>query len=125
MQRDPSGTRCARPLTVAERRVYHPRMSVRRAIWRAAALGLAAALAAGAGRASDRLDMRLRQVEGAFREGDAAALRPAFATSGKIRVDLRDLTEGQGWYASGQLRSCSPAFSRTTPPARSSSGRTT
>jgi hypothetical protein len=79
-------------------------MPLRRAIGRAAALGLAAALAAGEALPSDGLDVRLRQVEDAFREGDAALLRPAFATSGKVRVDLKDLTSGQGWYASGQLQ---------------------
>ncbi len=72
-------------------------------IW-PAALAVVAALAAGEAFPSDRLDVRLRQVEGAFREGDATALRPAFATSGKVRVDLKDLTSGQGWYASGQLQ---------------------
>jgi len=79
-------------------------MSVRLAVGRAAALGLTAALVAGGARASDRLDMRLRQVESAFREGDATALRPSFAASGKVRAELKDLTEGPGWYASGQLQ---------------------
>jgi len=79
-------------------------MSVRLAAGRAAAFGLTAALVAGGARASERLDMRLRQVESAFREGDATALRPSFATSGKVRVELKDFTGGPGWYASGQLQ---------------------
>lgn len=88
-----------------EARVYHPSMTMRGARGlRAALLGLAPALLARDAPAVDGLDARLRQVESAFREGDSAALRASFATSGKVRVDLKDLTEGLGWYACGQLQ---------------------
>jgi hypothetical protein len=50
------------------------------------------------------LTARIRRVEAAFRRGDATELRASFAAAGKVRVELRDLTEGQSWYASGQLQ---------------------
>jgi hypothetical protein len=47
---------------------------------------------------------RLRSIEGAFERGDATALRVSFSTAGKVRVDLKDLTDGQRWYAPSQLQ---------------------
>jgi hypothetical protein len=47
---------------------------------------------------------RLHTIEGAFRGGDAQSLRSAFPASGKVRVDLRELTEGPSAYAAGQLQ---------------------
>jgi hypothetical protein len=74
----------------------------------------AAALAAAAGlndspllRAEGpdpQLSSRLQRIETAFRGGDAGALRSCVASSGKVRVDLRDLTEGPASYGPGQLQ---------------------
>ena len=74
----------------------------------------AAALAAAAGLhhspllqaddANPQLSSRLQRIESAFRGGDAGALRPCFASSGKVRVDLKDLTEGPASYGPGQLQ---------------------
>jgi hypothetical protein len=50
------------------------------------------------------LSLRLRQIEGAFREGNAASLRSALASSGKVRLDLDQLTPGPASYAPGQLQ---------------------
>jgi hypothetical protein len=47
---------------------------------------------------------RLRHVEAAFRQGDARALRECLSESAKVRVDLPDLTQGQGLYGAGQLQ---------------------
>src|SRR5688572_10604714 len=63
---------------------------------------LAGPLGAAAAEADPSLASRLRRIESAFRSGDAAALRPSFA-AGKVRVDLRDLTDGPGSFGSGQL----------------------
>jgi hypothetical protein len=51
-----------------------------------------------------QLSSRLQRIESAFRGGDAGALRPCFASSGKVRVDLRDLTDGPASYGPGQLQ---------------------
>jgi hypothetical protein len=51
-----------------------------------------------------RLTFRLQHIESAFRGGDAGALRPSFASTGKVRVDLKDLTEGPVSYGPGQLQ---------------------
>lgn len=53
---------------------------------------------------NEALWARLRRIEGAFREGDANALRLSFPSAGKIRVEIKDLTEGQSWYAPAQLQ---------------------
>jgi hypothetical protein len=50
------------------------------------------------------LQERLQRIESAFRDGDASALRRSFATSGKLRVDLKNLTEGQEAYGASQLQ---------------------
>lgn len=47
---------------------------------------------------------RLQRIESAFRQGDADALRLSFAATGKLRVDLKDLTDGQESYGAGQLQ---------------------
>lgn len=49
------------------------------------------------------LASRLRRIEGAFRNGDAGSLRPAFTASAKVRVDLKDVMEGPGSYGPSQL----------------------
>jgi hypothetical protein len=46
----------------------------------------------------------LRRIESAFREGDAGSLRLSFSSGGRVRVELRDLAEGQGAYGAGQLQ---------------------
>jgi Domain of unknown function (DUF4440) len=51
-----------------------------------------------------QLSSRLQRIESAFRGGDAGALRPCFAASGKVRVDLKDLTDGPASYGPGQLQ---------------------
>ena len=50
------------------------------------------------------LSTRLSRIESAFRQCDANALRLSFPASGKVRVDLDDLTDGQGSYGPGQLQ---------------------
>ena len=74
----------------------------------AAALVAAAGLLYGASLPADDVDpqlsSRLQRIESAFRGGDAGALRPCFAATGKVRVDLRDLTEGPASYGPGQLQ---------------------
>lgn len=75
---------------------------------RSAGAALIAVLLSGAGAAraatlDPALSTRLRRIEGAFRGGDAASLRPIFTTSGKVRVDLKDVMEGPGSYGSSQL----------------------
>ncbi len=47
---------------------------------------------------------RLQRIESAFRQGDATALRLSFSATGKLWVDLKDLTEGQELYGAGQLQ---------------------
>jgi hypothetical protein len=72
-------------------------------------LALAVVLGAASGAAWAQplpagLQARLQRIEAAFREGDASALRGSFAASGKMRVDLKDLTEGQEAYGASQLQ---------------------
>jgi hypothetical protein len=50
------------------------------------------------------LSSRLRRIETAFRDGDAGSLRASFASGARLRVELPDLTEGQGSYGAGQLQ---------------------
>jgi hypothetical protein len=57
----------------------------------------------GAADIDQALEARLRRIEAAFRDGDAAGVRLSSAPSGKVRVDLRDLTSGPGSYGPGQL----------------------
>ena len=47
---------------------------------------------------------RLRRVESAFRQSDANSLRLSFTDAGKMRVDIKDLTDGQETYGAGQLQ---------------------
>jgi hypothetical protein len=47
---------------------------------------------------------RLQRIESAFRQGDAGSLRLSFPATGKMRVDLKGLTDGQESYGSGQLQ---------------------
>lgn len=69
--------------------------------WTAAALALTAAAPVGV---DARLLSRLRQIEGAFRSGDASALRSSCSSGGKVRVDLKAPVEAQGSYGPGQLQ---------------------
>jgi len=78
-------------------------MSVGDACLRLLAVALLLVDAAAASGAED-LPGRLRQVERAFRDGDATTLRLSIVTDGKVRVGLRDMTDGQGWYSPGQLQ---------------------
>ena len=74
----------------------------------AAALAVAAGLGYGpvlhADGVDPQLSSRLQRIESAFRGGDAGALRPCFVSSGKVRVDLRELTGGPTSYGPGQLQ---------------------
>ncbi len=55
------------------------------------------------GRVTDAsLAGQLRRIETAFRGSDARALRSSFST-GRVRVDLKGLTDGPGAYGAGQL----------------------
>jgi hypothetical protein len=66
---------------------------------------LVAALAEPAPAGPDAaLQSRLRRIESAFRDGSASALRHSFSESGKVRVDLKDLTDEPASYGSGQLQ---------------------
>jgi hypothetical protein len=66
-------------------------------------LGCAGSAPASAAPAVDAgLSARLRRVETAFRTGSASTLRSGL-TAGKVRVDLRELTDGAGTYGAGQL----------------------
>jgi len=69
-------------------------------------LMLALAVVPDVGRSdpSTGLSVRLRQIEGAFRDGSAASLRSSLASSGKVRLDLDELTPGPASYAPGQLQ---------------------
>ena len=53
---------------------------------------------------SDALRSRLTRIEGAFREGNAGSLRKSFSETGKVRVDLKDLTDEPASYGGGQLQ---------------------
>jgi hypothetical protein len=50
------------------------------------------------------LRSRLSRIEGAFRSGSAGTLRQSFSESGKVRVDLKDLTDEPASYGCGQLQ---------------------
>jgi hypothetical protein len=50
------------------------------------------------------LRARLSRIEGAFKSGSAGSLRQSFSESGKVRVDLKDLTEEPASYGCGQLQ---------------------
>jgi hypothetical protein len=64
---------------------------------------LAAPPPAAAQGADAALDARLRSIETAFRRGDASGVRSSSAATGKVRVDLRELTNGPGSYGPRQL----------------------
>jgi hypothetical protein len=70
----------------------------------AAATGLHPGPSLRAAELHPELSSRLQRIESAFRDGDAAALRPCFASTGKVRVDLRSLTDGPASYGPGQLQ---------------------
>jgi hypothetical protein len=50
------------------------------------------------------LRSRLSRIEGAFRDGSAGSLRQSFSEAGKVRVDLKDLTDEPASYGCGQLQ---------------------
>jgi len=50
------------------------------------------------------LRSRLSRIEGAFRDGSAGSLRQSFSETGKVRVDLKDLTDEPASYGCGQLQ---------------------
>ena len=50
------------------------------------------------------LTSRLSRIEGAFRDGSAGSLRQSFSETGKVRVDLKDLTDEPASYGCGQLQ---------------------
>ncbi|HET8647394.1 MAG TPA: hypothetical protein VFO85_17990, partial [Vicinamibacteria bacterium] len=58
----------------------------------------------GSARQEDPLWSRLRRIEGAFRAGDAAALRASFPASAKLRVDLPGVPGCPASYGPGQLQ---------------------
>jgi hypothetical protein len=49
------------------------------------------------------LDSRLVRIETALRQGDASSLRLSFSKTGKVRVEIRDLSDGRPSYGAGQL----------------------
>jgi len=53
---------------------------------------------------SGALRSRLNRIEVAFRDGSAGSLRRSFSETGKVRVDLKDLTEEPASYGCGQLQ---------------------
>jgi hypothetical protein len=54
--------------------------------------------------ATTALRSRLSRIEGAFRSGSAGSLRQSFSETGKVRVDLKELTEEPASYGCGQLQ---------------------
>src|SRR6185436_14835022 len=50
------------------------------------------------------LRTRLSRIEGAFRSGSAGSLRQSFSETGKVRVDLKELTDEPASYGCGQLQ---------------------
>jgi hypothetical protein len=95
--------------------VYHPTdMTVLgggwlRAVTLTAALVAALLLLALAGPApgeepNPALRTRLSRIEGAFRSGSAGSLRQSFSEAGKVRVDLKELTDEPASYGCGQLQ---------------------
>jgi hypothetical protein len=100
-------------IDVKEHEVYHPtRMGGGwlRAVTLTAALVAALLLMALAGAApgeepaTTALRSRLSRIEGAFRSGSAGSLRQSFSESGKVRMDLKELTEEPASYGCGQLQ---------------------
>jgi hypothetical protein len=65
-------------------------------------VGAASRLSAFASATDPALTARLQRIESAFRSGNAGALRASFS-GGKVRVDLKGLTDGPGAYGAGQL----------------------
>jgi hypothetical protein len=80
------------------------RKSFRALLVASAWLAASTAHAAASDLDDEALRSRLRRVEAAFRQGDAGALRGCFSDKAKVRVELGDLTEGEGLYGAGQLQ---------------------
>jgi len=88
--------------------VYDRTVGRRVRIWSAAKGLLVPAVLLAAGTAPVAADAttlwsRLHRIETAFRDGDALSLRQSFSR-GKVRLDLRDVTDGPGSYGPGQLQ---------------------
>jgi len=82
-------------------------VAMRQVVFRALVASAALAATAGIARAQaddEALWSRLHSIETAFVQGDASSLRSSFSSSGKLRVDLKDLADGQASYAPGQLQ---------------------
>jgi hypothetical protein len=75
-----------------------------RALAALVAVVLAVPVWADAREGADEVWDRLSHIEGAFRRGDADALRRSLSSSGKVRVDLGAVAEAQGSYGAGQLQ---------------------
>ena len=111
-QRDESAPVVQRDIDVKRDEVYHPTHmggAWVRAVVPTAALVAALSLFALAGPApaqepDDALRSRLTRIEGAFREGSEGSLRQSFSETGKVRVDLKDLTDEPASYGCGQLQ---------------------
>lgn len=76
-------------------------------VLKAGTLALALTWVAGAVSAEEGqpgLWSRLQRIESAFRQGDATSLRLSLSSAGKVRIDLKDLTDGPASYAPGQLQ---------------------
>jgi hypothetical protein len=58
----------------------------------------------GAADLEPALGARLQAVEAAFRKGSASALRSCVSSGAKVRVELREVTEGSGNYGASQLQ---------------------
>jgi len=99
-------------IDVKKDEVYHPTHMASgwlRAVVLTAALVAALILVTLAGPArgaepDGELRSRLTRIEGAFREGSAGSLRQSFSETGKVRVDLKDMTEEPASYGCGQLQ---------------------
>jgi hypothetical protein len=85
---------------------YHPMKmrAVRTALLGWLSLCAAASRADAVESVPTELLARLQHIESAFREGDAGSLRLSFPATGKMRVDLKGMTDGQESYGSGQLQ---------------------
>ena len=94
-------------LTAPQKRVYDLVIPMEQVLFRTlvACNALAAMTgSAGAQAADEALWARLHSIESAFVQGDASSLRSSFSSTGKLRVDLKDLSDGQASYAPGQLQ---------------------
>lgn len=94
------------PLTTVANGNYHPwKMRLARSAVLVALAGLAPSVrCADAESMPSTLLARLERIESAFRQGDAGSLRSSFPATGKMRIDLNGLTDGQESYGASQLQ---------------------